>query len=161
MEPVLRAAVVYLFLMVLFRIAGKRTLAQMSAFDVILLLVIGEATQQSLLGEDFSLANAFLVIGTLVGIDVSLAWAKHRSKAVEDVLEEPPLVIVVDGRPLRERMDKERIDDADVLHAARESHGLERMEQIRYAVLEAGGGISVVPRWRTLAPEGASGQHQP
>jgi len=145
MESVIRAALVYLFLMVLFRIAGKRTLAQMSAFDVILLLVIGEATQQSLLGEDFSLVNAFLVIATLVGMDILLSWVKHRSKTAERLLEETPLVIVVDGKPLRERMDMERIDDAEILHAAREVHGLERMDQIKYAVLESGGGITVIP----------------
>lgn len=145
MESILRAAAVYVFLMLLFRIAGKRTLAQMSAFDIILLLVIGEATQQSLLGEDFSVANAFLVIGTLIGLDILLGWAKQTRPEVERALEEPPLVIVRDGKPLTERMVKERVDEADILHAARQSHGLSRMEQIRYAVLEPGGGISVIP----------------
>ena len=145
MESVVRATLVYLFLMVLFRIAGKRTLAQMSAFDVILLLVIGEATQQSLLGEDFSLTNAMLVIGTLVGLDIFLGWAKQSSPAVERVLEELPLVVVVDGKPLRERMAKEHLDEADILNAARKTHGIGRMEQIRYAVLEPEGGISIIP----------------
>lgn len=145
MESVLRAAAVYLFLLLLFRIAGKRTLAQMSPFDVILLLVIGESTQQALLGEDFSLVNAFLVIGTLVGLDIFLGWARQTSPAVEKLLEEPPLVIVVDGKPLKDRMAREHLDEADVLHAARESQGLARMEDIRYAVLEPGGGISVIP----------------
>lgn len=145
MESILRAAAVYVFLMLLFRIAGKRTLAQMSAFDVILLLVIGEATQQALLGEDFSVANAFLVISTLVGLDILLGWARQARPAVERALEEPPLVIVKDGKPLTERMLKERVDEADILHAARQSHGLSRMDQIRYAVLEPGGGISVIP----------------
>jgi len=146
MESILRAAVVYLFLVLLFRIAGKRTLAQMSPFDVILLLVIGESTQQALLGEDFSVANAFLVIATFVGLDVLLGWARQRSAAVDHVLEEPPLVIVVDGKPMRDRMARERVDEADILHAARDAHGLCRMEQIRYAVLESGGGISVIPK---------------
>ena len=145
MESVIRAAVVYLFLLVLFRIAGKRTLAQMSAFDVILLLVIGEATQQSLLGEDFSLVNSLLVISTFIGMDILLSWVKHRWKRAERVLDEAPLVIVVNGKPLRERMDMERIDDAEILHAAREMHGLERMEQIKDAVLENGGGITIIP----------------
>src|SRR5690606_4364320 len=135
----------YLFLLVLFRIAGKRTLAQMNSFDVILLLVIGEATQQSLLGEDFSLANAVLVISTLVALDILLSWTKHRWRRAEVVLEEPPLILLVDGVPIKERMDQERIDIDDVLHAARSLHGLERLDQIKYAVLESGGGISVVP----------------
>src|SRR5690606_5855143 len=110
------------------------------------LLVIGESTQQALLGEDFSVANAFLVIATFVGLDVLLGWARQRSAAVDHVLEEPPLVIVVDGKPMRDRMARERVDEADILHAARDAHGLCRMEQIRYAVLESGGGISVISK---------------
>lgn len=145
MDSVLRAAAVYLVLLLLFRLAGKRSLAQMSPFDMILLLVMGEATQQALLGEDFSLVNAFLVLGTLVGLDIFLGWARQASPAAEKVLEEPPLVIVVDGQPLRDRMAREHVDEADILHAARQSHGLGRMEDIRYAVLEAGGQISVIP----------------
>lgn len=145
MESILRAAVIYAFLFLLFRLAGKRTLAEMSAFDAILLLVIGEATQQALLGEDFSLLNAGLVIATLVALDVMLATFKQRSRVVEKLLDEPPLIIVDHGRPLLDRMRKERVDEADVLHAARERHGIVAMEQIRYAVLEGSGGISIVP----------------
>ena len=66
MESVLRAAIVYVFLLVLFRLAGKRTLSDVTTFDFVLLLIISEATQQALLGEDFSLTNAFLVITTLI-----------------------------------------------------------------------------------------------
>lgn len=145
MESILRAAIVYAVLLVLFRIAGKRTLAKMSAFDAVLLLIIGEATQQALLGEDFSITNACLVIGTLIGIDVLLAWAKHKRPAIDRLLEEPPMLIVIDGKPLLERMQKERVDEADILHAARQAHGIGRMEEIRYAVLESDGGISIIP----------------
>ena len=145
MESVIRAVAVYAFLMLLFRIAGKRSLAQMTGFDVILLLVMGEATAQALLGEDFSVVNSFLVIGTLVFLDIFLGWAKQASPELEQVLEHPPLVIVKDGKPLLDRMAREHVDEADVLHAARQAHGIGRMEQIHYAVLEASGGISVIP----------------
>jgi uncharacterized membrane protein YcaP (DUF421 family) len=69
-DSVLRAAAIYLVLLVLFRVAGRRTLSEITSFDFVLLLVIGEATQQALLGEDFSLIHAVLVIVTLIMLDV-------------------------------------------------------------------------------------------
>lgn len=146
MDSVLRAVAIYVILLVIFRISGKRSLAQITTFDFVLLLIIGEATQQALLGEDFSMTNAFVVIVTLVGVDIGLSLLKGRSKTLERVMDDLPLVIVEDGRPLQARMDKARIDQSDVLTAARELQGLERMDQIKYAVLERNGGISIIPR---------------
>jgi uncharacterized membrane protein YcaP (DUF421 family) len=146
MDSVLRAVAIYVVLLVIFRISGKRSLAQITTFDFVLLLIIGEATQQALLGEDFSLTNAFVVIVTLIGLDIGLSLLKGRSRTLERVVDDLPLVIVEDGRPLQERMDKARIDQSDVLTAARELQGLERMDQIKYAVLERSGGISIIPR---------------
>jgi uncharacterized membrane protein YcaP (DUF421 family) len=146
MSIVLRSCAIYVFLIVIFRIAGKRSLAHVTTFDFVLLLIIGEATQQALLGEDFSLSNAFLVIITLVGLDIGLSLWKQRSAKVDRLLDDMPLVIVENGQPLKGRMEKARIGQEDVLAAARERQGLERMEQIKYAVLERGGGISIIPR---------------
>jgi uncharacterized membrane protein YcaP (DUF421 family) len=146
MGIVLHSCAIYIFLIIIFRIAGKRSLAQVTTFDFVLLLIIGEATQQALLGDDFSLSNAFLVIITLVGLDIGLSlWKQHFPK-VEKLLDDMPLVIVENGQMLTDRMEKARIDQEDVLAAARERQGLERMEQIKYAVLERGGGISIIPR---------------
>ena len=82
MDSVLRAAVMYLALMVLFKIAGRRSLAELTTFDFVLLMIIGEATQQALLGNDFSLTNSMLVIVTLIAIDVGLSLLKQRSQWV-------------------------------------------------------------------------------
>ena len=146
MDSVIRALAIYAILLVIFRISGKRSLAQITAFDFVLLLIISEATQQALLGDDFSLTNAFIVIITLIGIDIALSLLKQRSPKIELLLDDTPLIIVENGSPLRERMDKARIDESDVLTAARELQGLERMDQIKYAVLERSGGISVIPQ---------------
>jgi uncharacterized membrane protein YcaP (DUF421 family) len=146
METVLRAAAIYLVLLIVFRVAGNRSLAQITAFDFVLLLIIGEATQQGLLGNDFSVTNALLVIVTLVGLDIALSLWKQRAPRLEKVIDGMPLVILENGRLLRERMDKERVDEDDILTAAREIHGLERLDQIKYAVLERSGGISIIPR---------------
>lgn len=145
MDAVIRAASMYFFLLLVFRLAGKRTLVEATPFDLILLLIVSEATQQAMLGDDFSLMNAFIVIATLVSLDIVLSEIKQRFPRAERVLDGVPLVIVEAGKPLRERMRKARIDDEDILAAARKNAGLERMDQIKYAVLERDGGISIVP----------------
>jgi uncharacterized membrane protein YcaP (DUF421 family) len=137
MDAVLRATAIYLFLLLLFRVGGRRSLGQITTFDFVLLLIIAEATQQGLLG---------LVITTLFGIDIGMSLWKERSKVVDRIIEGVPLVLVEDGRPLRDRLDKSRVDEEDILTAARERHGLERMDQIKYAVLERSGGISIIPK---------------
>lgn len=146
MESVIRPALVYLFLLLLLRLTGKRTLAQITSFDFVLLLIISEATQQALIGEDNSMINAAIVVSTLIGLNILMSLLKQRSKWFDRLLDDIPLVIVADGKPLKDRMDKARVDEEDVLDAARENHGLERMEQIRHAILERDGQISIIPR---------------
>ena len=146
MESVIRAASVYVILLVILRVAGKRTLAQITVFDFILLLIISEATQQALLAADFSVTNAAIVIATLVLLDILLAIFKQWSPRVDRIIDDAPVVIVDHGKMLQDRMNRARIDDQDILIAARESHGLERLDQIKYAVLERSGGISIVPK---------------
>lgn len=146
MDAVLRGASIYLVLLILFRIAGRRTLSEVTTFDFVLLLIIGEATQQALLGEDFSLTNAFLVISTLLAMDVALSIFKQQSPLFDRVIDGVPMVIVVDGKPLRDRMRRARVDEHDVMEAARRLRGLERMDQIKLAVLEVSGGITVISK---------------
>lgn len=148
MESVLRAAIIYIILLIVFRIAGRRTLSEMTSFDFVLLLIIGEATQQALLGEDFSLTNAFLVIVTLLTLDIAIALGKQRSSRVQRAIEGVPTVLVDNGKPLRQLMDKARVREDEILEAARQTQGLERMDQIKYAVLEVSGGISIIPKER-------------
>ena len=146
MDAVIRGAVVYLFLLVLFRLSGQRALAQITTFDFVLLLIISEASQQALIGNDNSMTHAALVVTTLVGLNILLSVIKQRSKRLEKILEDVPLVLVDDGKPLRERMDKVRVDEDDILEAARACQGLERLDQIKYAVLERSGDITIVPQ---------------
>ena len=151
MDAVLRAAAIYFVLLVLLRIAGRRTLAEMTAFDFVMVLIIGEATQQALLGEDFSVTNAVLVIATLLLLDIMMSLGKQRSKTFEKVVDGVPTIIVENGRPLMDRMRKARVDEEDVMEAARRLRGIERLDQIRYAVLEVSGGITIIPHERRQA----------
>lgn len=146
MDSVLRAGLIYFFLLLLFRLAGKRTFAELTPFDFVLLLVVGEATQQGLLGEDFSVTNAFIVITTLVTIDVLMAAVRQRSSFLDRLLEGRAVLLIDDGDILHDRMRKAKIDEYDVMEAARSSHGLEELGDVKYAVLERSGGISIIPR---------------
>ncbi|HYI89211.1 MAG TPA: YetF domain-containing protein [Beijerinckiaceae bacterium] len=145
MDAILRGASVYLILLVILRLSGRRTLGEMTSFDFVLLLIIAETTQQALLGDDFSVTNALLLITTLVGIDIVISYLKTRFDMVDRIVDGLPMVIVEHGQPLRERLKKSRLDEHDILAAARRLQGLERMEQIKYAVLETDGGISIIP----------------
>lgn len=146
MDAIVRGFIMYLFLLVLFRIAGRRTLGQMTNFDFVLLLIISEATQNAMIGNDFSLTNGILVILSLVGLDIGFSILKQRFPVLNRHMDGLPLVLVDQGRPLQELMRKTRVDEQDILFSAREKHGLERMEQIKYAVLETNGGISIIPK---------------
>ena len=146
MDAVVRAVAIYLFLMVIFRVAGKRSLAQITTFDFVLLLVIGEATQQALLGNDFSMIHAFIAIVTLIALDIGLSLFQRRFTWLGRWLDDVPLLLVQDGEQLRKPMAKSRISESDILHAARTTQGLERMDQVKYAVLERTGEISIIPK---------------
>lgn len=146
MDSVIRAAVVYIVVLVIFKIAGRRTLSEITTFDFVLLLIIGEATQQALLGDDFSITNAALVIITLIMIDIGLSLIKRQFPALSKITDGQPIIVVEHGRLIEKRAQKARIDETDVLEAARHSQGLECMAQIKFAVLEKDGKISIIPQ---------------
>lgn len=146
MEIVIRAAATYFFVWLILRISGKRSLADISTFDFVLLLIISETTQAALQDQNNSITSSLLLITTMVGIDIGLSLLKQSSKTVDKLMDGLPLVLVDEGVPLRDRMAKERVDEEDILAAARELRGLSRLEQIRYAVLERNGGITIIPR---------------
>ncbi len=146
MDSVLRGVAIYFILLVILRVSGRRTLGQMTTFDFVLLLIIAETTQQALLGEDFSLTNAGLLIVTLIVIDIGLSLLRERWPRLDRLIEGLPLILVEDGRLIKERVEQSRVDEEDILAAARESQGIERMDQIKYAVLERNGGISIIPK---------------
>lgn len=151
MQSVLRAAAMFAVLLFLFRVTGRRTLGETNTFDFVLLLIISEATQQAMLGDDPSMNNAVLVAATLLLCNILLSLLKRRSGRIAKVLEGVPTLVVAHGRPLRDRLHQARLDGEDVLSAARQLQGLERMEQIRFAVLETSGRVTIVP-WQDVVP---------
>ena len=145
MDSVIRVVVIYVFLLVVFRLSGKRTLAEADTFDLLTLLIISETTQQAMVDHDHSITNAVILITTLTGMTVLMAALSRRFPSFGKLVDDVPEIIVENGKPLTERMKRSRLDEHDVLEAARELQGLERLDQIKYAVLEKSGEISIVP----------------
>ena len=146
MDSVVRAVSVYLVLLVVTRLSGRRTLAEVTVFDFVLLLIIAETTDQALLGDDFSITNAAIVIVTLAAVDVGLSFVKAWSPKLGLLIDGTPSVLISGGQVDWEALRRSRVDIEDVLEAARERHGLKRLDQIDCAVLEIGGAISVIPK---------------
>ena len=146
MDAVIRAFIVYAFLLVVFRLAGKRTLAQTSSFELVLLLIISETVQQAMVDDDHSMTNGMLLSLTLVSMTIALSWLKQRFPKFDRWLEEEPLIILENGKPHKDRMDKVRVDEAEILAAARRLQGLTSLDDIKYAILESNGEITIVPR---------------
>lgn len=145
MEMILRAVAIYLILLVLFKIAGRRALLQMTSFDLILLLIISEATQQALLGDDFSVTGAMLTIITLVVVDMLFGMVKKYISGAESAIDGSPVILVVHGELQNEKLKKVDVSCDDILVSARQNHGITTLEEIKYAILERNGHISIIP----------------
>jgi uncharacterized membrane protein YcaP (DUF421 family) len=146
MDSVLRGAATYLFVWLIFRITGKRTLAEITTFDAVLLLIISETTQAALVDNDNSFTNSALLILSMLGLDVFFSCVKQRFPTVEKVMDGTPLLIVNRGELQREAMERERVDERDILHAARDLQGLGTLAEIEYAILEQTGEITIIPK---------------
>ena len=141
---ILRTAVVYLFLVVILRLSGKREVGQMSILELIVVLLISDAVQNSMVGENSSVWGGMVAVLTLLGLDYGLSVLTARSRRLRKVIEGEPRLLVRDGRLLTKALREEGVDAEDVRAAVREE-GLARIEDVRIAVLETDGSISVVP----------------
>jgi uncharacterized membrane protein YcaP (DUF421 family) len=146
MDSLIRGAVIYVFLLVIFRIAGKRALSSMTTFDFVLVLIISETVQQALIDSDNSMTNAVLLVLTLVGFDIAMSHVKTRFPSFEKMLDSSPVVVVHSGDQQEYKMKKERVDEADILFAARHQEGISRLDEIDYAIVEQSGDITVIPK---------------
>lgn len=146
MESVIRGAAVYFILLIILRLSGRRTLTQMTPFDLVLLLIVAETTQQALLGNDFSLTNSVILIVVLFTLDIGLSYVKMWLPKVGLIIDGSPTVLISAGKPDFDNIRKARVTLDDIMVAGREQHGLQRFDQIRFAVLEADGALSIVPQ---------------
>jgi uncharacterized membrane protein YcaP (DUF421 family) len=144
-EFVLRAAVVYVVLLLMIRVSGKRTMGQFTPFDMVLIVLLGNAVQNSLLGKDTSLAGGLLLAATLIAINWCVGYITSRSDRAERVVEGVPVVLARDGQLFRTVLRRELVSEDDFNEALREN-GEMSLADVRIALLEVNGSISVVRR---------------
>jgi uncharacterized membrane protein YcaP (DUF421 family) len=145
MDLVLRATFVFAFMVLLTRVIGKRELGSLQPFDLVLLIILGDALQQGLTQDDYSLTGAVLVVGTIAVLQVGVSWLTFRFPRVRPILEGEPLIIVEDGKPIQRNLDRERLTIAEVAEAARREQ-IAHLSDVRWAILETSGTISFIPK---------------
>jgi uncharacterized membrane protein YcaP (DUF421 family) len=143
MDLVLRAVVIFAFIFLLTRIIGKRELGSLQPFDLILLIVLGDALQQGLTQDDYSLTGAILVVGTIAVLQVFVSWLSYRFPRSRPILEGEPVIIVQDGKVIERNLKRERITVEEITEAARQQQ-IAHVGDIRFAVLETSGQISFI-----------------
>ena len=144
MEIVIRASAVFWILWIMLRAAGKRELAEMTPFELIVLVVVGDLIQQGVTEEDMSVVGAALAVVTILLWALALSYTSFKSPRLRGVLESRPTVVVADGQVDHAMLSVERLTIDDLLDAARNA-GIERIADVRWAILEADGKISFIP----------------
>lgn len=143
MSIILRAALAYVVLLLTVRLMGRRLASMLAPFDLVVLFLIGGASIPAVLGNDHSLTGAFTTIGTIGLMHVAVSWAKNRSASVGRIVDGTPVIVFERGHWHERRMRGLRLQPADVMAAVRQ-RGLERLEQVRYAVVERDGKVSII-----------------
>ena len=143
MEIVVRASVTFFFLLLLTRGLRKRALAELSPFEMILLVTVGDIIQQGVTQEDYSLTGSVLAVSTFGFWITLLTWATWRSERIRRAVEGVPIVLVHDGRPVDSALRLEQMPLDEVLESARQQ-GIDDLAHIRLAVLETSGKISII-----------------
>lgn len=142
---VLRATVIYMLVMALMRISGKRAVGQFTPFDLVLLILIGNAVQNGINGGDNSLTGAFVMAATLIALNWLVAFATSRSRKAQRLVEGVPVVLARNGKVFERVLREQLVSDAD-FHKALRQHALADVSEVALALLETNGSISIVPR---------------
>jgi uncharacterized membrane protein YcaP (DUF421 family) len=144
-EYLLRAVIVYVVLLGMIRLSGKRTMGQFTPFDVLLIVLLGNAVQNALLGKDTSLIGGLLLAAVLIAMNWITGFLSARSRRAERLIEGEPVVLAQDGKLFEDRLKRELVSRNDFDEALRQNGEL-ALEDVRYAILETDGAISVVSK---------------
>ena len=145
MDLVLRAIFLYFFVFLITRVIGRRELSQLAPFDIILLIVAGDAIQQGLTQDDYSITGAVLVVGTFAVLQLLTSYASFRFVRLRPILEGEPLVIIQNGKLLDRNLKRERLTEDEVLEEARQQQ-ITSLDDVEWAVLENSGKISFIAK---------------
>src|SRR5438045_2064560 len=145
MDIAIRAAVLYFFLVLVTRVVGRRELSSLSAFDLILLIVLGDAVQQGLTQDDYSVTGAMLTVSTIAALQVFTSYLSFRSSKAQKVFEGLPMVLVERGSIVEENLNRERITQ-DELAGEMRMQQIASFDEVEWAILEANGTISFIQK---------------
>jgi uncharacterized membrane protein YcaP (DUF421 family) len=145
MDLVLRTTAIFFFIFFMTRIIGRRELGSLEPFDLILLVVIGDLVQQGVTQDDYSVTGAFVVVSTIAVLTVGMSYLNFRAPPLRRVIEGDPIVLVENGQPIERNLRRERLTLEELAESARLQQ-VENLEDVRLAVLETNGNISVIPR---------------
>ena len=145
MDLAFRAIFLFAFIYLLTRVIGRRELSSLEPFDLILLIVIGDAIQQGLTQDDYSVTGALTVVGTFAVLQVLISYLSFKFPRLRPALDGEPIVVVQDGKPVERNLTRERLTVEEVLEEARQQQD-ERLDDIKWAVLETSGKISIIPK---------------
>jgi uncharacterized membrane protein YcaP (DUF421 family) len=145
MDLVIRAVVIFFFILLVTRIAGRRELSTLQPFDLILLVVLGDLVQQGITQSDQSVTGTLTVISTIALLSVVVSWVSFRFPRARPVTEGEPIVLVQDGRPIERNLRRERISVKDIEEEARAAQ-ISSVSELEWAILEDDGHISCIPR---------------
>ena len=145
MDIVLRTVVVFGFLLVLTRVIGRRELSSLEPFDLILLIILGDAIQQGLTQDDYSVTGAVIVVSTIAALQVGTSYLSFRSRRARRVLEGEPIVIVQDGKLIERNLKRERLTEDEVAEEMR-AQQIASVEDVEWGILETNGTMSFIPK---------------
>lgn len=145
MDIVLRAIAVFFFLYVLMRVIGRRELSTLEPFDLILLVILGDAVQQGLTQDDYSLTGSLLAVGTIAILQLSTSFLNFHFPRLRPILNGEPIVVVQDGKPIDRNLQRERVTVEDLLSAARRQN-IAKLDDVAWAVMETSGEITFIKK---------------
>jgi uncharacterized membrane protein YcaP (DUF421 family) len=143
MDIVLRAVALYAFVVIVMRVIGRRELSSMTPFDLILLIVLGDAIQQGLTQDDYSVTGAILAVATIATLQVLTSYLSFRFAPVRKVFEGDPIVLIDHGKFVHKNMRRERMTEEEVAEEARQQQ-ISSIDQVEWAILEANGTVSFI-----------------
>ena len=145
MDIVLRGIVVFFFLYVLMRVMERRELSTLEPFDLILLIILGDAVQQGLTQDDYSLTGSLLAVGTIATLQIVTSFVNFHVPRLRPFLDGEPIVVVQDGKEIERNMRRERLTSEDLAEAARKE-GIAKLDDVAWAVMETSGAISFIKK---------------
>ena len=145
MDIVLRATIAFAFVLLVTRVVGRRELSSLQPFDLILLVMIGDLTQQGVTQNDFSVTGIVLAVGTIAVLTFLVSYSSFRFPRLRPVLEGEPVIVLERGEPIKRNLDRNRIT-VDELRAAARLEGHASLDEVEWAVLETGGQLSFIAK---------------